>query len=245
VLVLLPPSEGKARPESGAPVDLAALAHADRLTPQRERLLDVLERLGTISPARARAALGLSEGQTEEVARNARLREAPAAPAAEVYTGVLFERLRLPELPAGARDRVLIASGLWGVVRADDRIPAYKLSIGAKLPRFRTGLAAWWKPALVKALPDEGLVLDLRSGAYAAAWRPRDARVVAVRAFAERAGTRTPVSHMVKATRGDVARIALEASPPPRTPEAVAALVAATGREVELGTGTLDVIERA
>jgi hypothetical protein len=37
----------------------------------------------------------------------------------------------------------------------------------------------------------------------------------------------------------------LEASPPPRTPEAVAQLVAATGREVELGPRTLDVIERA
>jgi hypothetical protein len=49
---------------------------------------------------------------------------------------------------------------------------------------------------------------------------------------------------MVKATRGAVARIALCASPPPRTPSAVAALVAASGREVELRPGTLDVIER-
>ncbi len=68
--------------------------------------------------------------------------------------------------------------------------------------------------------------------------------MLAVRAFVERDGTRTPVSHMVKATRGDVARIVLEASPPPRTPEAVAELVAAAGHEVERAEGTLDVIER-
>jgi hypothetical protein len=38
VLVLLPPSEGKAAPAAGDPVDLAALAYP-ALTPQRERLL--------------------------------------------------------------------------------------------------------------------------------------------------------------------------------------------------------------
>jgi uncharacterized protein len=73
--------------------------------------------------------------------------------------------------------------------------------------------------------------------------------VVGVRAFSERDGRRTTVSHMVKATRGDVARLLLEAPRPPRTPDRVAALVAASGREVELtraGSGwSLDVIERA
>jgi hypothetical protein len=49
---------------------------------------------------------------------------------------------------------------------------------------------------------------------------------------------------MVKATRGEVARIVLEAARPPRTPEAVAELVAAAGREVELSGATLDVIQR-
>jgi hypothetical protein len=72
--------------------------------------------------------------------------------------------------------------------------------------------------------------------------------VVAVRAFTERGGKRTAISHMVKATRGDVARVLLEAPRPPRSPERVADLVAASGREVELTTGRggtfLDVIYR-
>ena len=65
MLVLLPPSEGKAHPETGEPVDLGSLASADQLGERREELLAALD------PG---------------------LREAPAAPAAEVYTGVLYGR---------------------------------------------------------------------------------------------------------------------------------------------------------
>jgi cytoplasmic iron level regulating protein YaaA (DUF328/UPF0246 family) len=214
VLVLLPPSEGKTAPRRGRPADLAALVHPE-LTPAREAVLDALD------PG---------------------LREARAARARAIYTGVLFQHLRLEELPARARNRVLIFSALWGVVRPDDRIPAYKLPIGDGLPGF-PALAGYWRPKLAEVLPDSGLVLDLRSGAYASAWTPRKASVLGVRAFVERNGTRTPVSHMVKATRGTVARIALEASPPPRTPAAVATLVEAAGHRVELTDATLDVIE--
>jgi cytoplasmic iron level regulating protein YaaA (DUF328/UPF0246 family) len=214
VLVLLPPSEGKTAPRRGRPADLASLAFPG-LTAAREAVLDALD------PG---------------------LRTAPAARASQIYTGVLFQQLGLPELPLRARRRVLIASALWGVVAPDDRIPAYKLPIGDRLPGFPP-LAAYWRPRLAEALPDSGLVLDLRSGAYAAAWTPRHASVLGVRAFVERGGTRTPVSHMVKATRGTVARIALEASPPPRSPAAVAGLVEAAGYRVELTGATLDVIE--
>jgi len=243
VLVLLPPSEGKTAPSAGAPVDLAALVHPE-LEAKRERVLAALVKVsGAARPARALAALGLSPGQAGELARNVALREAPAAPAAEVYTGVLYERLQLPSLAPAARERVLIASALWGVVRPDDRIPAYRLSMAARLPRLGP-LAAYWRPALRSVLPDAGLVLDLRSGPYAAAWSPRAAEVVTVRAFTEHAGRRSAVSHMVKATRGDIARLVLSATTPPHDAAGVADLVAASGREVELADETLDVIQR-
>jgi len=233
VLVLLPPSEGKTAPRRGRPVELAALAFP-QLTPLRERLLDALAELVAGPPAAALEALGLSAAQADELALDARLRTAPAARAAAVYSGVLYERLRLPELPAPARRRVLIASALWGVVAPGDRIPAYRLSIGARLPGVGA-LAGYWRAALAAALPDRGLVLDLRSGGYAGAWTPRAATTVAVRAFQQRPdGTRAAISHMVKATRGDVARIALAAKPAPRGPAAIATLVEAAGHRVEL-----------
>lgn len=249
VLVLLPPSEGKTAPSRGKPLDLSALAFPE-LTEQRSALLDALERLAGGPQDAALAALGLSSGQAEWVERDAALRGAPTARASAVYTGVLYERLALASLPAKARRRVLIFSGLWGVVAPDDRIPAYKLAMGARLPGLR-GLAATWKPLLGPLLPESGLVLDLRSGSYAAAWTPPPGcTVVSVRGFTEAPdGTRKVISHMVKATRGDVARIALSApGRAPRTPDAVASLVADAGLRVELsGAGragwTLDVVE--
>jgi cytoplasmic iron level regulating protein YaaA (DUF328/UPF0246 family) len=240
VLVLLPPSEGKTAPASGVPVDLGELSFPE-LTQRRERLLNTLVRVSSGREGTALKALGLSKTQGGELALNRALAGAPAAPAAEVYTGVLFERLRLPELPRPARDRVLIASALWGVVRPDDRIPAYRLSIGAGLPRTPS-LAAYWRADLRRALPDDGLVIDMRSGPYAAAWAPRYAERVSVRAFTEQNGKRTVISHMVKATRGDIARVLLER--PVDSAAAAADVLSAAGYEVELGAGTLDVIYR-
>ena len=236
MLVLLPPSEGKTAPVDGAPVDLGALVHAGALGPTRERVLAALEKVARGPRRRALERLGLSAGQTDEVDRDAHLRDAPAAPAGEVYTGVLYQRLDLASLTPRARERaaerLLVQSALWGVVRLEDRIPAYRLSIGATLPALRKGLAAAWRPALSAALPDEGLVVDLRSGGYAAAWRPGEATVVAVRAFTPQ---RRPISHMAKATRGEVARLVAQARSDPKDPEALATLVGRAGHDVELG----------
>jgi len=216
MLVLLPPSEGKTAPEAGAPVDLDSLAFADALGERREKLLDALD------PG---------------------LRLAPAAPAAEVYTGVLFKRLELPRLPAKARRRVLIASALWGVVRPDDRIPYYKLPPKEKLEGIGP-LAKHWRPALAEALPDTDgdLIVDMRSGAYSTMWKPQRAALLAVRAFTEVDGQRKAVSHMAKAVRGDVARVLLQAKKAPADPDAAAGLAESAGITVELNDSNLDVI---
>ena len=211
MLVLLPPSQGKAAPERGRRAGLSTLAFP-RLREPRERLLEAVD------PG---------------------LRAAPALPAAELYTGVLFAALGLADLPWGG---VLIASALWGVVRPGDRIPAYRLDMSAKPPGIGP-LAAYWREPLRAALPDRGLVLDLRSGAYAAAWRPRRATHLSVRAFAESPdGTRTVISHMAKRVRGEVARLVLQAGGA-RRPEEVAEIAAAGGLRVELTGPTIDVIE--
>jgi len=243
MLVLLPPSEGKATPVEGEPVDLDSLAFADQLGERRAGLLDALERLGGISTSRAVKQLGVSKGQAGEIGIDAQLRGAPAAPAAEVYTGVLYDHLRLAGLPARSRRQVLIASALWGVVRPEDRIPYYRFSANARLARVGAP-ATWWRQALAEAMPDErgGLVVDMRSAAYAAAWKPKQATLLSVRAFSESGGKRKPVSHMAKAVRGDVARALLLAKKPPADPEAAASIAADAGFDVELTPGNLDVI---
>jgi len=243
VLILLPPSEGKSAPSEGAPLDLDSLVYAGELGARRLALLDLLEGLAALPRARAFEMLGVSDGQAGEVDVDAALRGAPAAPAAEVYSGVLYDRLELAKLPAAARKRVLIASALWGVLRPSDRIPYYRLSAKARLDGIGP-IAGWWREALAEAMPDEPgeLIVDMRSGAYAAAWKPRQATRLAVRAFSESSGRRKPVSHMAKAVRGDVARALLEAKQQPQAPEAAAAIAEAAGFKVELTPGTLDVI---
>jgi len=137
---------------------------------------------------------------------------------------------------------VLIASALWGVIRPSDRIPAYRLDMSAKPPGIGT-LAAYWREPLRAALPDRGLVLDLRSGSYAAAWQPRRATHLVVRAFTEAPdGKRTVISHMVKRVRGEVARLVLQAGGAERSDE-VAEIATAGGLRVELSDGALNVIE--
>jgi len=233
VLILLPPSEGKFAPAAGDPVDPAAL-WLGKLAPARRRVLNRLVALCRRSSPRgvasSLATLGLSAAQHGEIARNAALPEAAAAPAAEVYTGVLYEALGAATLAPDARawldERAVVFSGLWGVLRMADRVPAYRCSVGVSLPGVG-GLTAYWKkvlsPALDRAAAD-GPVLDLRSGAYGAMWAPGPKlapRTAALRVLHERlvdgVPQRSVVSHFNKATKGRLVRALAESGAAPRS----------------------------
>lgn len=256
MLVLLPPSEGKAERKRGKPLELGGLS-LPGLTGARERVLDELTALCAADREKAREVLGLSEGQAGEVARNAALRTAPTLPAGELYTGVLYDALGLATLSPAARRRaarsLLIFSGLWGAVRTGDRIPAYRCSGGVRLPALGP-LGAYWRGPLASVLPEaagRGLILDLRSAAYAAMWRPAgDAarRTATVRVLQARTvggvEKRTVVSHFNKATKGRIVRALLESGARPATPARLAEELRALGHRVETpdGPGRLDVI---
>ncbi|GAA0509838.1 UPF0246 protein [Paractinoplanes deccanensis] len=236
MLILLPPSEGKTPAASGPPVDPAA-HWLPALAPARTRVLSRLVAMCKRSSARSMAdslaTLGLSAGQSDEIRRNAELLSAPAAPAASIYSGVLYEALDAPSLAPEARawldETAVVFSGLWGVVRLDDRIPAYRCSVGVTLPSVG-GLTAYWKKALPKALDAlPGPILDLRSGAYAAMWAPPAAHAATVRVLHERVvggeTKRSVVSHFNKATKGRIVRALAEAGAAPATAdEMIAAL---------------------
>ncbi|WP_165986986.1 peroxide stress protein YaaA [Streptomyces sp. YIM 98790] len=251
MLVLLPPSEGKAEPRGGAPLDLAALS-LPGLTPAREAVLDELIALCSADQVKAREVLGLSERQSGEITKNAALRTAPALPAAGLYTGVLYDALGLASLPPEARARaersLLVFSGLWGALRITDRVPSYRCPGGVRLPALG-GLAGHWRGPLGTVLPEaagDGLVLDLRSSAYAALWKPaaRSAaarRTVTVRVLHSRlvdgVERRSVVSHFNKATKGRMVRSLLESGADPATPEELADVLRSLGHRVEGGAG--------
>ena len=238
MLILLPPSESKAADGDGPPLDVAGLSFPV-LTKTRERVLTALEKLCAGREERARQVLGLSPGLVEEIARNRGLRDAPTLPAARLYTGVLYDNLDLATLdPDRVARSVVIFSGLWGALRATDRVPAYRLAMGVKLPRLGA-LAAVWRPVLTTALPTDGLIVDMRSAPYAAAWRPK---TVKVSVFREQDGRRTVVSHMAKATRGAVARALLQNAADPATPEELVKTLVDLGYAAELNSSAVDVI---
>jgi cytoplasmic iron level regulating protein YaaA (DUF328/UPF0246 family) len=246
VLVLLPPSEGKAPSGRGGPLKAESLS-LPGLTNARETVLDALVTLCAGDPDKARDVLKLSEGQRDEVARNAALRTAGTRTAGSLYTGVLYEALDLASLDTAARRRagraLLVFSGLWGAVRVHDRIPSYRCSMGVSLPG-PGALGAYWRPFMAEVLPEAaggGLVLDLRSSVYAAAWKPGAKvaeRTVTVRVLhaqmADGVQRRSVVSHFNKATKGRLLRGLLTAGAAPRTPPALVEALRDLGYVVEV-----------
>ena len=233
MIVLLPPSETKRDGGDGPALSLDTLS-SPALRPLRAELVGELVALAADRDA-SRRALGVSARQDAEIDRNAALHTAPTMPAIDRYTGVLYDALDVGSLRGAAaarsRSRLAVVSALFGLVRADDRIPAYRLSANSRLPG-RPTLAARWRPSLepvLAAIAEHELVVDLRSGSYAALAAVPGA--VTVEVLAEHAdGRRTVVSHFNKAHKGRLAR-ALSAS---RSEPADAAAVAAVARRAEM-----------
>ncbi|MGW5862491.1 peroxide stress protein YaaA [Streptomyces sp. NPDC055239] len=245
MLVLLPPSEGKAPSGRGAPLKPESLS-LPALADARQAVLDELVDLCMADEEKARVVLGLSEGLRGEVAKNTELRTAGARPAGEIYTGVLYDALDLATLDAAAKRRaarsLLVFSGLWGAVGITDRIPSYRCSMGVKLPGLGA-LGSYWRTPMASAMPDaagDGLVLDLRSSAYTAAWKPKGEvadRTATVRVLhaqmVDGVEKRSVVSHFNKATKGRIVRSLLETGTQPKDPAELVEALRDLGHVVE------------
>jgi uncharacterized protein len=168
VLILLPPSETKRDGGvEGSSLDLGALTFPE-LTAARKAALASLREISK-SVAASTTALGLGPTQRFEIDRNRGVRTSPAMPAIERYTGVLYDAIEVASLDAAARrflgERVVIHSALFGLIGADDAVPAYRFSHGTKLPG--TSVKKLWRDANAGVLAErDELVLDLRSESY-------------------------------------------------------------------------------
>jgi hypothetical protein len=170
VIVLVPPSETKAEGGAGA-LDPAALGFPS-LRGRRRTAQAALKRVPLKD---APAVLKLGARNAHEARWNRELTTGPVLPAVERYTGVLYDGLAAATLPPEARtwvDRhVVIASALFGLVRAGDPIPLYRLSGSTTLPDL--SLKAHWRDAVAAAIAGAGeWVLDARSEAYVALGAP-------------------------------------------------------------------------
>ncbi|MGB6246225.1 MULTISPECIES: peroxide stress protein YaaA [Gordonia] len=237
--VILPPSETKSDGGESAPLDLDALVLPE-LNPVRRKLADAIVELAADLDA-SRAALGLSASAVAEVERNADLWESPTRTAITRYTGVLYDALDYPGMTRATKtkagDRLMIGSALFGVLGAEDRIPAYRLSGGSKLPGFGT-LGSLWRPVLSPALDAlDDFVVDLRSGVYQKTG-PVAGAVTATVVTEAPDGSRKVVSHFNKHYKGLMARELVRTRRRVRDVNALAAVLSDAGQRVEITSPT-------
>ncbi|MFV0433750.1 MAG: YaaA family protein [Leucobacter sp.] len=218
MLVLLPPSETKRVGGSDA-LDPTTLRTAGLLGDARDRVRAALVELSSSDEEAAAKVLKLGVKNRAELAHNLDLEGSGALPAIERYTGVLYDALDVSSLDASARrwiDRhVLVQSALFGLIRAGDRIPAYRLSGGSRLPRLGAPLKRVWADAHAQLdWDDAGFVLDLRSKDYAAL-APLPRGVGASLHVAHRGvdGNVRALNHFNKAAKGDLVRRLARSTP--------------------------------
>ncbi|MGZ4676212.1 MAG: peroxide stress protein YaaA [Acidimicrobiia bacterium] len=211
MLVLLPPSEGKAAGGDAPPweVDLGAFA---ALAPERARVVNALRRHrgGTARMLGARGDL-----LTRARAANRELVGAPTRPAWTRFSGVVWEHLDPPTLGARARRRarrqVVVVNALTGLAAWDDPVPDFRLKLSASVPPLGN-LASFWRPRLSQLLNDRlagHVVVDLLPAEHRGAWSPTPDRYRLVRPRLVHPGGK-PAGHAGKAAKGLLARGLLE-----------------------------------
>ncbi|WP_295123750.1 YaaA family protein [uncultured Leifsonia sp.] len=213
MLVLLPPSETKRDGGAGVPLAFESLGFPG-LTSTRAALVDDTVAM-TASPDDAARALKLGpKHAASEVGRNRVLRSSPTMPALLRYTGVLYDALDAVSLSDEqwrfAAESVVVQSALLGLVRADDPIPAYRLSFDSRLS---PSLKKRWSGVCADVLASvDGVILDLRSEGYAALGplpTRADAHYLRVLARDEH-GTLRALNHFNKQAKGLFTRALIE-----------------------------------
>ncbi|CAN5204991.1 peroxide stress protein YaaA [soil metagenome] len=247
MLVLLPPSETKRDGgDDDARLDLSRLSHPS-LTAQRRSALSATRALSS-NRATMAAALKLGASQQFEVTRNRQLRSSPTTPALERYTGVLYDALDARTLStagrAFARDHVLIHSALFGLLGADDPIPAYRLSHDSRLPDLP--LKKLWRERISAVLAaTDGVILDLRSESYVELGpAPLGPESAVVRVVSDSgAGPRRALNHFNKKGKGEFVRILCEAAIDHSSIDSLLEWSVGAGIRLERGTaGELDLV---
>ena len=214
MFLLLPPSEGKAlggEPRTKWAPRQGTFGRA--LGAKRKEIVEALAAVGGGDGA----LLGV-KGDHLDRARSANtcLNGAPTLPAAQRYTGVVWDHLDLSSLRAQlkskALEHIIVVSGLMGAVLAGDPVPDYRLKMGARLAPFGT-MSKWWVDAVSDAINTHcagHIVIDLLPNEHRAAFRA-DAGALHLSA---RVDLVTPTGkaggHDAKAAKGLLARHLLE-----------------------------------
>ena len=236
MLIVLPPSETKSFGGDHSPLDWDSLSFPELNSVRKQIAADLVALDDPFT------VLGISDKLAAEVEANQQLLTSPTTPAILRYTGVLYDALSADTLPNEALQRLAIGSALFGVVRAGDLIPHYRLSGGTKLPTRSSSttptLKSRWGGLITEVLSSaDDLVVDLRSGTYQQLGRLKTAITVRVESV-QPDGTRKVVSHFNKHYKGELARVLALSEQDPTSIDEVAAIARAAGMTVEITSPT-------
>ena len=199
MLILLPPSEGKADGGSGKPF---AESHPEWVGDVEP----VIKHVKRLSRADRRKFYGAKDDAkaAEIQALNLHALEAPTMMAIERYTGVVYQHIDYASLKkkAAARRRIQIVSGLFGLVGADAKLPPYKMPMNPWLVKYWKAKNSGRLAAKAKDKP----VLNLLSSSYAKAIDIENAIHVDFRV----AGGKKSAGHFGKAIKGKFVRFLIE-----------------------------------
>ncbi|WP_314939417.1 peroxide stress protein YaaA [Corynebacterium durum] len=236
MLIVLPPSETKSFGGDHPPLDWDSLSFPELNSVRKQIAADLVALDDPFT------VLGISDKLAAEVEANQQLLTSPTAPAILRYTGVLYDALSAGTLPNEALQRLAIGSALFGVVRAGDLIPHYRLSGGTKLPTRSSSttptLKSRWGGLITEVLSSaDDLVVDLRSGIYQQLGRLKTAITVRVESV-QPDGSRKVVSHFNKHYKGELARVLALSEQDPTNIDEVAAIARAASMTVEITSPT-------
>ena len=236
MLIVLPPSETKSFGGDHPPLDWDSLSFPELNSVRKQIAADLVALDDPFT------VLGISDKLAAEVEANQQLLTSPTTLAILRYTGVLYDALSADTLPNEALQRLAIGSALFGVVRAGDLIPHYRLSGGTKLPTRSSSttptLKSRWGGLITEVLSSaDDLVVDLRSGTYQQLGRLKTAITVRVESV-QPDGTRKVVSHFNKHYKGELARVLALSKQDPTSIDEVAAIARAARMTVEITSST-------
>ncbi|QJB57199.1 peroxide stress protein YaaA [Pseudodesulfovibrio sp. zrk46] len=189
-IILIPPSEGKADGGNNKPLKSVSSITAS--------LLDA------IKEADPKKLYGLKEKALEKaISANEEVLSSKTMPAIERYTGVVYDAIDYQTLKhkSDFDKKVLIISGLFGLVRPADLIPNYRLKID------KLKAAKLWLDSNSKQLR-ETFVIDLLPQAQKKAVKYDSG--IEVEFVLKKAGKKMPAGHQGKHIKGRFVRWLIE-----------------------------------
>jgi cytoplasmic iron level regulating protein YaaA (DUF328/UPF0246 family) len=201
VKILFSPSEGKTTKQEFDSINKDSFIFPE-LYEKREVVLKEYDKyIHSLNNEELNQFFGIKNGYEYVV----NIFEEPTCKAIERYIGVAYDYLEYSLLDENSQkyidENTLIFSNLFGVIKANDKLPFYRMKQGKNLPNIE--IDKYYKKEFSKSLDEylaNEVVLDLRAGHYDKFYKPKNYITMK---FIKNGKV---VSHWAKAYRGIVLR---------------------------------------